>query len=125
MALSRTHFNTMKLWLLLVSLLVSNLSLLGDGDCIMDYYSWSLCRKRLLNEQMALKGLETLLTQTVHYCMCIQRNVAVQHKQQNVPSYQGNTIHKDHGCLLSLQALTVIIYSSYFPIIVWYTLFIF
>lgn len=114
-------FSTMKLLLLLVSLFVSDLSPLGDGDFVMDYYSWSLCRKLLHSKQMAPRGLETLLTHMAHYWLCIQSNcdyVAVQYKQWNVLFYQENSVHKDHGHHLSHPALTGIIHSSHFPIMV-------
>ncbi|KAG8010539.1 hypothetical protein GBF38_009648 [Nibea albiflora] len=56
------------LLLLLVSLLVSDLSPLGDGDWVMENYSWSLCRNLLLNGRMTPRGPRILWSQTESHC---------------------------------------------------------
>lgn len=111
----------MRSWLLLVSLLVSALNPLGDGDRVMENYSWSLCRKLLLNGQMTPLGLEILQTQTEHHCMCIWKNcvyVAAQHKQRTSPFYWTYTVHDDNGCSLSHQEVTGIIHWNHIPTLV-------
>lgn len=108
----------MRPWLLLVSLLVSDLSPLGDGDWIMENCSWSLRGKPPLNGQTTPLGLEILQTQTEHRCMCIQRKcvrVAVQHKQRTSPFYWAYTVHGAHGCSLSHQEFTGIICRNHIP----------
>lgn len=111
--------STMRPWLLLLaSLLVSDLSPLGDRDWIMENHSWSLRRKPLLNGQMTPLGLEILQTQTEHHCMCIQRkcvHVAVQHKQRTSPFYWAYTVHDAPRHSLSHQEFTGIIHRNHIP----------
>lgn len=111
--LKHSFSGTMRPWLLLVSLLVSDRSPPGDGDWVMDYYTRSLCRKLL---QMTPLGLEIL--QTEHQSM--QRNclcVAVQHKRTS-PFYWAHTDHHDHGCSLFQQEFTGIIHRNHIPALV-------
>ncbi|XP_042252009.1 uncharacterized protein LOC121886146 [Thunnus maccoyii] len=101
----------MRSWLLLVSLLVSDLCPLGDGDWVMDYFSWSLCRKLFLNGQRTPKGLGILETHTEHPSMCIHRScvyVAVQHKQKTSPFCWEYTVHEDHGHRSDIPLLVVL-----------------
>ncbi|KAA8584344.1 hypothetical protein FQN60_008129, partial [Etheostoma spectabile] len=95
----------MRPWLLLVSLLVSDLSPLGDGDWVIDYCCWSLCRN------LAPTGMEILETQTEH--QYIKRNY-VQHKLGTPPFYWTHTVHDDHGCLYH-QEFTGIIHRNHVP----------
>lgn len=81
--------STMRPWQLLVSLLMSDLSLLGDGDWITDYISRPSARKLLLcREKSHGKPLKVLLTHAglQEGCAC----VAVQHQQRS-------SVHNDHG----------------------------
>lgn len=119
----RSFPSTMRPWLLLLSLLVSDLSPLGDGDGVMENYSWSLYRKLLLNGQMGPRGPETLRTQTEHCCVFIQRScvyVAAQHKQRTSPSFLwAFTVHADRGCCSPHQEVSGIIPRKHTPALVW------
>ncbi|KAM7392522.1 hypothetical protein PAMA_007573 [Pampus argenteus] len=92
----------MRSWLLLASLLVSDLCPLGDGDgdWVMDYLSF--CRKQILNGH--LKRLLMLETHIEQCCMCIHRScvyVVEQHIQRISP------FCCDHGNRNHIPALVV------------------
>lgn len=87
----------MRPWLLL-SLLVSDLTPPGDGNWVMDYFSWTLCRKLILGGQMAPKGLKILRSQTES--TCFKRNymyAVLLHKQRSYSFCWPFTVHSDHG----------------------------
>ncbi|KAM7368711.1 hypothetical protein PAMP_013023 [Pampus punctatissimus] len=98
----------MRSWLLLASLLVSDLCPLGDGDWVMDYLNWSFCRKQILNRH--LKGLRILETHIEQHCMCIHRScvyVVVQHIQRISPFCCAYTVYEDRGNGNYIPALVV------------------
>ncbi len=112
----------MRPWLLLVPLLVSDLSLLGDGDWVMENYRRGLDKKLLLNGRMSPRGLEILQIQTEYDCMCIQRHcvyVAVQHKQRTSLFYWVYIVNDEHGCRLSHEEFPGIIHWNHIPALVW------
>ncbi|XP_008421719.1 uncharacterized protein LOC103473337 [Poecilia reticulata] len=82
----------MRPWLLLVSLLLSDLSLLGDGDWITDYFYWPLCRKLLLGRPRAPS--EKL--HTAHSCPCLHKYcvyMAEQQMQRSLSFYWTHRLH--------------------------------
>lgn len=97
---------TMRLWLLLVSLFL-DLSPPGEADCVMGYISWPLWRKLFLHGEMAPKGAELVLRNSMYD--------AVQHKQRRIPLFWANPAHKDHGWFLSHQDTTGTIHTGCFP----------
>lgn len=110
----------MRPWLLLLlSLLVSDLTPPGDGNWVMDYFSWTLCRKLILGGQMAPKGLKLLLSQTE--CTCFKRNymyAVLLHKQRSFSFCLPFTVHSDHGHTLSFKDLRRIMQRDQIPVLV-------
>lgn len=110
----------MRPWLLLLlSLLVSDLTPPGDGNWVMDYFSWTLCRKLILGGQMARKGLKILRSQTE--CTCFKRNymyAVLLHKQRSYSFCWPFTVHSDHGHTLSFKDLRRIMQRDQIPVLV-------
>lgn len=108
----------MRPWLLL-SLLVSDLTPPGDGNWVMDYFSWTLCRKLILGGQMAPKGLKILRSQTES--TCFKRNymyAVLLHKQRSYSFCWPFTVHSDHGHTLSFKDLRRIMQRDQIPVLV-------
>ncbi|XP_043951949.1 uncharacterized protein LOC122819346 isoform X1 [Gambusia affinis] len=82
----------MRPWLLLLSLLLSDLSLLGDGDWVMDYFYWPLCRKLLVGRPRAPSGK----LHTAHSCPCLHKYCVYVAEQQMQRSLSFYWTHRRH-----------------------------
>lgn len=111
MQITELSLSTMRTWLLLVFLLVSDLSPPGEGGRASDHDRRASGRRLLLMTPL----LETRESQSKH--QCVWRNVcvcvAVRRRLRTSPFYWTHTLHDGSRCTLSHQEFTGIIQRNH------------
>lgn len=91
----------MRQWLLLASLLLSDLSAPGDGDWITDDFRWPLCRKLLLlRMKVPCKGLRILQTAGFRGDHKSRRMGSAFYRASEPPKAQDRTLWENLGIIL-------------------------
>lgn len=108
--------STMRPWLLLMSLLVSDRSLLGQGDWSIDFFYRPYCRKLALSRLGAVsEELQKGSTRVEQSCPCSGKDCVYLHEQQEQKRRSFYWIHRVH---YSNRDLAGIIHGIHFPVLV-------